>query len=833
MLYRYEQSEDLPSGQKSVADIAHEFLILACTSMNAGVLVRQSGFYPRGVDPEDILEGDSGDAYIDLGLDSIEWMGSFSEKVPVRNTILSEFIQNLRPWASTKQGELLLSIFKAAPELFADYFYGKKDFSFEPKLTATWMGYSAFVFSALQLPVPQYFGYNSKYPRLPPPPAVALENILPQSLSQKVLTRCLIQQNHSLVTFFAIRILCVAFSKLQNVLKMYQEAASGLSSIWTQAANELVEDFCQRCPPIKEVIVAYRRMTSTGLMQREAATKLLVLYYEVVPRIALDAKFGVSAALAETLRAVEDATLTGQERMLRTMELENLFMFAHFSPGIRWFSKTQQFSISPFVAMLKLYAEAPSGLPLLKLRSVLEAVVQENQIFQTQTAISALDSFVLRLREINESHASSAIYKFLDDCISRCSAKPIKYIFALEELHSNLESSHDGIPISLLSLAILEQWPFMIKSTEDRLLPEIATFFARYFATSIRLQEDKKAVKMVVQKIVEETPTNSVAQKIIEKSKKLVDGIPMPGPKIISTPKNPLAQTGSVEEEQQSKILLTLSSNDDGPIDDHKSLTKWTTKDVEEVIEEGHAAALVMLLSSEHLSVRKEAVTNISKFAAKLKDSSFEEKEQIWLLLSEVVETAKLIVDQEPLATVIVAFASYSIVVLQDPLHYLYVKINKFLSGGPTWKLDRIPLMHKILNEEPSLDDGHYSEMHWLLSCLISGLRTQADMALYRNGRVFENLLSIYNSANLATGIRDKILRILFRASSIGGGSTTLITRFSTMTWIQAQVALGGGMPLKVLMGKILESCDQKRIRIWSKGIGNVKGDIRRFESCR
>jgi nucleolar pre-ribosomal-associated protein 1 len=58
----------------------------------------------------------------------------------------------------------------------------------------------------------------------------------------------------------------------------------------------------------------------------------------------------------------------------------------------------------------------------------------------------------------------------------------------------------------------------------------------------------------------------------------------------------------------------------------------------------------------------------------------------------------------------------------------------------------------------------------------------------------------------------------MFRAISIEGGSMTLITRFSAMTWLQAQVALGGGMPLKVLMETMLESCDQQRVKNWSKG---------------
>lgn len=833
MLYRYEKAKDLADGHNSIEDVAHEFLKLACTSPNAGVLVRQAGFYPRGIDPEDTHEEDSMGSYIDLGLDSIDWMDSFTEKVPVRNTALSEFIQNLRPWANNKQGELLLGIFKAAPELVADYFYAKKDFSFDPKLTATWMGYAAFIYSALELPPPQYFGFSGKYARLPPPPAIIMESLLPQPLSQKVLTRCLTLPNNNLISFFAIRILCIAFSKLQKILKMYREAATGASIIWTQASNELVEDFCQRCPQIKDVIVAFRRMTNTDLMQREAATKLLVLYYEIVPRIALEAKFGVSTSLAESLQAMEDLTLTSQERILRAMELENLFTFAHLSPGMRWFSKAEGLSVSPFMAMLQLYVDAPSGLPLLKLRSVLEAVAEENQIFQTRTNISALESFVYRLREIKGSQSSSIIHNFLDDCISRCSSKPVKYIFSLEELRPEVETEDKSSSISLLTLVMAEQWPFLLKSIEASEALELASFTARYLAASTKIGEDKKVLKKLVKKLVEETSTNPAAQKILEKSRKLVDEIGLSEPKPMSIVETFNKDNNSSVEEEKSTLLASLSDKVDDPVENHRALTKWTTKEVDEVIEEGHAAALIMLLSSEHLSVRKEAATNISKFAMKLKESSFEEREQIWLLLLEVVETAKLVIDQGPLLTVIVAFASRAIGVLKDPLHCLYVKMNNLLAAGPTWKLDRIPLMHKVFSEQPTLDDGHYAELHWLLSVLLVGLRTPADMSMYRNKRVFENLLSLYNSTNLPNGIREKIIRIIYKASNIEGGSNTLITRFSTMTWLQAQTALGGGATLKLLMERILESCDKKRIKVWSRGAGKVKEDMGKFRGAK
>ncbi|KUJ07055.1 uncharacterized protein LY89DRAFT_632091 [Mollisia scopiformis] len=821
LLSRYNQlEEDLTLEARTVDTIAHDFLTLACTSPDMGVLLRQSGFYPRGVDPDDAQDLEVEGPSINLGLDSVEWMEKFTGKVPVRNTILSEFIQNLRPWSNKKQGELLISILKCAPELIADYFFGKKDFSFDPKLTTTWIGYSAFIYSSLNLPIPKFFGYQERYAKLPPPPAIILESVLPQPLGQKVMTRCFTQPHNTLITFFAARILCVALQKFQDILRMYHEAAKdSASQLWVQAAERLTEDFCSRCPPIKDVILAFRRMNSDDLMQKEAIAKLLVLYYEVAPQIALDAKFGVSAALADSLQALEDTSLNDESRALRSLEVEHLFEFAHFSPGMRWFNRTQDASVTPFMGMLKLTAEAPVILPLLKIRDVLYSIVAENQIFQSQTLVSALETFIVRLRAMNGSCASSALYSFLDDCISRCAAKPIKYLFALDELSVEISAQKQHPTISLLTLAMVEQWPYLVKSTDDMVLQEIARFLAEWIGASIKIKEDKHILKTLIQSFTAALPETSSARKTITEARKLVDDIDIPEPNVTTSELEDDARPRISLDAEHAVLLATMRTDSLALDEDYRSLVKWMTKEVDEVIEDGHTKALIRLLSSEHLSVRKEALTNISKFATKLKASSFEEKEQLWLLLSEITETAKKTIDQGPLPTYISAFAANAIVVLKDPLHILYAKMNKFLSKGPTWQVDKLPMMHKILDEKPTLDDTHHVEVDWLLNYMLAGLRTEADMAVYRRQLVFEKLLSLYNSRYLRANLRDGVLRIVLRASNISGGSTTLITRFSTMTWLHAQAALGGGLPIEVVVKQIMESCDPDRVSRWKRGL--------------
>src|SRR4051795_7828036 len=57
----------------------------------------------------------------------------------------------------------------------------------------------------------------------------------------------------------------------------------------------------------------------------------------------------------------------------------------------------------------------------------------------------------------------------------------------------------------------------------------------------------------------------------------------------------------------------------DGLEADNSALVKWASKTVDELVDEGYLTSLMALLVSEHASIRKEALVNILKAAAKIK----------------------------------------------------------------------------------------------------------------------------------------------------------------------------------------------------------------------
>jgi nucleolar pre-ribosomal-associated protein 1 len=832
-LYQYKHDSAAAEGYTiRVEEAVHEFLILTCTSPSGGVLRPQSGFYPRTVDL-DAARLPSAEDEVEPGLESITWMNKFKDDMPVRNSILADFIQSssLRPWSSQRHSELLVTIFEAAPELVAHYFINKRSFTFEPKLSATWIGYSAFLFKTVEMPLPNFFGHKNRYAQLPPPTSIIIDNIMPLPMDQKILVKCLTQKAE-LISFVAVRLLVMAIQKLQTALKMHAVAASTQSKpLWDDSARKLVDAFCQRAPGIKEVIFCYREVGESNLLQREAASKLLRLYYEVIPQVALMAKFDVSSLLITAIQRLDEAEESAEDRALRLVELENLLAISGYSPGMRWFSKTQGLSMSPFVALLKVSVAAPPGISLEGLKTALAAVAAEHQLVPSGSGDSLPLLVTLHtMRDSKDLAACDALWALLDNSTSRCATTPIKYLEMMQDFFADQQSDVTTLSglISPFTFALLEQLPFSLGPAGEEEVSVLACLVATYMSYTKGLNDSDSGFDVLSEKFESAFSENTGGKKLLKKYTKQANatrelqswGADFSTGEDADQPQAENSQKGehSLSEGALAELLSAPSSLDQ----DNAALSKWATKEADELVEEGHAAAVVSLLASEHTSIRKEALVNIAKIAAKIKDSLYEEKDQVWLFLSELVESCKGDVDAGPIPKHIVAFARNALDVLQNPLHCLYGKLNKFLLKGPTWKLDRLPLVYDILQDGPELDDAYYSELSWLFSYLLDGVQGEPDMALYHNTRLFERLLSLASNPYLRPNLRTQILKIIYRATCINGGSTTLITRFGIVSWLEARRAMCGSQmeheTYKALLRRIWETSDKERGSVWSNG---------------
>ena len=109
-----------------------------------------------------------------------------------------------------------------------------------------------------------------------------------------------------------------------------------------------------------------------------------------------------------------------------------------------------------------------------------------------------------------------------------------------------------------------------------------------------------------------------------------------------------------------------------------------------------------------------------------LQASDYSERQQVYVLVGEIIDTARDSISHGPLPYFVGVIAARSLLVLANPLHFMYIKVNRFLNKGPPWNVSKLPSywIDKIMLHPPSDDDAHHHEVGWLLDALLDGLRT-------------------------------------------------------------------------------------------------------------
>jgi nucleolar pre-ribosomal-associated protein 1 len=791
---------------EGVAKAALEWLKAVSTNPFYGVL-RASGWYPPGTTKSE-HNLSATDGAIDLGIDSLEFYedaGNFQ----VRNTTLLSWILTLRPQTDAKEREIVLACFKSAPELVHAYFK-EKGFQLDPKLTNTWIGYASFVFEVIALAVPSTLGHTEEggYADVPPQTSIVLDNIIPKPLSQKVLTRCLNQSN-GLITFFALRLMVISFQKLAKVQAQFKQAAASSSheKLWKEASDRLQNRFVEQCPKMKDVINTFRQTPDDQehILQREAVTKLLSLYYEVTPVQALEEQFDVSGALTAALTR-EESPAAGEDEAnaLRSLELEHLLSVARHSAGMRWFHTQGGLKFSPFVTLLRLHAKHPYNALV---RGMLGDVLGEQGLLNKSAdaaVASPLDALVASLSLIDEQ--GDDIYTFLDDCLSRGSRQPVKYLDSLEEQKRQLSS--DSVTPSLLIEVIREQAPFAAEKLTGATRTIVMAWISHILLLST-LTSDAGPLLDAIASGIAKLPGVTQKHPGADLSKTLAE-IALSGRNEYS----PTADDDFSPEDQDGNLPFEAV-----PIEspNHPEIFKWQQNDLDLAIEDGDIDALMLCLCSEHTDIRHQARVQLSNLVVKLQSSDLETKDQLRILLGELLETYEQHLADHPgvpLPYLVGTFATRTLHVLADPTHFMYPKINRYLMRSPQWRTGRLPgyWMENTILSQPEEDDAYWKEVQWVADWLVDGLRTTGDLDLLRRSSAFERVMALYGSPAASDKlVKNKVLELVFRAAEVD--ANTLVTRTGCLAWLDT---IGSGGVQKKLKEFVLEKADKVRLKEWA-----------------
>jgi len=482
-LYSREDSVDTNEDEKPISQLAHNFLRRLCTLHGSGVCFKDAGWYMPGTAK---TSKDSGD----------------SRAPRVFNRALSSFLRYLRPHADTLQAELVIDILKTCPELVADYFTSDSSFNFDPKLTSTWTGYASFLTDVVELDVPDNFGWSESHqPNSSPPPTnIVIENIIPKPLTKSVLTSCL-QHKVPFVRFISIRLMNATFSKLSKVLDALDNKAVALvdSGVWEKSHFDLIEEFSTRMPDAAVLLTLFKNSSDNESLSREAITKLLKNYYNLLPEIVSGHRLDLTGVLSRYMTK-DISTTDGMD----TLELKNIISAVRDFSDLKWWSKTSSLPYSPFTCVLKLYVQADSTASSRDLMEVLTSVANPVQIFQSETVVSPIEALAQSLAKYKDHEGFDLCLTFFDDCASRCVRTPFKYLDAYAEMVqrlNQLQTHSEGIiyvaPVSPIFMTMSEQWSFLLsaQSMQEAKMQDVATWFAQFVQYCCHLGENVDILK--------------------------------------------------------------------------------------------------------------------------------------------------------------------------------------------------------------------------------------------------------------------------------------------------------------------------------------------------
>lgn len=472
-------------------------------------------------------------------------------------------------------------------------------------------------------------------------------------------------------------------------------------------------------------------------------------------------------------------------------------------------------------------------------------------MLQSKTSPEALDALIASLGAASGSSASSPeVLAFLDDCCARFTKVPIKYFDDLDLFcKRNERPSSDPPHISPLLMTVVEQWPFRASdSTTSAAAEPIAQWISRLLYLLKLIGEDEDLLIPVRDTLVEAAKKEhkgllqdsflwKMGKERAKEALKLATGADFSGSDRSTTSPVPRPQSAN-SNKVRAEVNLEAP-----PVEDerHTGLTRWKKKELTEAIEDGDIGNLLLCLCSTHQEIRLQAINNIQQLMTRMKVNASNDHhlstappaesgnnsgveydwQQLYLLFGEILETVDL-TGEDAFPYVGGVLAARCVTVLADPTLSLFSAINRFLTASPAWDMHSLLryFWHRIVASEPDDDGTYHQQVDWYLDFLLDSLRTPADMELFRRSNIFEQLLSHYSSRSCTVPAKEKIIKLLLRATHVGG-STTLVTRCGLIAWIQ--MMLDGHDPrhriLRTLASRVYETYDQDKVAQWSSGI--------------
>ncbi|XP_039945802.1 nucleolar pre-ribosomal-associated protein 1-like isoform X3 [Hirundo rustica] len=160
--------------------------------------------------------------------------------------------------------------------------------------------------------------------------------------------------------------------------------------------------------------------------------------------------------------------------------------------------------------------------------------------------------------------------------------------------------------------------------------------------------------------------------------------------------------------------------------------------------------------------MRAAAYFVLASFRGHLEGARFRERSQLLYLLDAVQNGIR-----QPNLRFTFSLTLYVARVAQQilkPEEHMYIKVNRFLLSHQYLDLRKVPGFFQLFY---SFDFEYKTEREWILRFLGEGLRDKHCYELYDYQRIFQVVLSFFNSPLCDEGSQSRILEILQSAARV------------------------------------------------------------------
>ncbi|QPG74863.1 hypothetical protein FOA43_002199 [Brettanomyces nanus] len=150
--------------------------------------------------------------------------------------------------------------------------------------------------------------------------------------------------------------------------------------------------------------------------------------------------------------------------------------------------------------------------------------------------------------------------------------------------------------------------------------------------------------------------------------------------------------------------------------------------------------------------------------------------------------------ESEDICPLIVVFLSYLVPVLNNPGHFMYEKVYRFMLGAPKFRTYEIPLFKAVMrlftkdthaSSDTDNTEDYYRRLLWFLETLSKSITSSRDLRVLRRSGFLDTLMTLTSSPFVHLRVQCLIIKVLLKIVQIPSGADLLVRSSGLLAFLE------------------------------------------------